>query len=132
MNVATLDKRGNFLTALIRQALHRIRRARPEPFYPTVTMPGELPRQLSAARIRTAVFPTVRRGYHPEAVRHLLTQLADEITRLHKQLARVYAENDHIKTALKQWQTEHAATCRNFPDSNHRDWPVNPAGQRRR
>jgi hypothetical protein len=96
-----------------------------QPTYLPVTVHGELPGQFIAARIRTAFFPTVRHGYQPEAVRHLLAQAADEITRLQQRLAAVYAENDQIKAALKQWQSDHAATCRRTDPDTRTHWPIN-------
>lgn len=126
----------NFALLLNRGLLSLLRRAQASPSrQPAPTgqplagnsTNGSMIQQLTAARIRTARFPITRRGYQPEAVHALLDSLADEILRLHRCLANVYVENDRIKRALKQWQGDHARTCRG-PSAyvgTRQEWPVN-------
>lgn len=93
----------------------------------TVTTPAGYRRPISAGDVRIARFPTAFRGYAPAAVHDFLHRVAEELADLHRQLAAVRAENDRIKQHLKQWQTDHAATCRREPDRQpvRGRWPVN-------
>ncbi|HEX6967363.1 MAG TPA: DivIVA domain-containing protein [Micromonosporaceae bacterium] len=88
----------------------------------------DAPPKISASAVRTANFPISFRGYRPAAVHAFLRQVAEEIIDLHRRLAAANAECDRIKQHLKQWQRDHAATCRQ-PDDEHRrrrdHWPVN-------
>ncbi|HEX5597347.1 MAG TPA: DivIVA domain-containing protein [Micromonosporaceae bacterium] len=89
-------------------------------------MNEHLPQRLTAQRIRSTRFAIVRRGYDPQAVHEYLSQLADELLQLNQQLAWSYAENDRIKRHLRQWQTDHAATCRNLQGRRtYSNWPIN-------
>jgi DivIVA domain-containing protein len=68
------------------------------------------PRRLTPYEIRTRSFPTVRRqGLDPDQVRHYLRLVAEEVARLHRDLAAVSGENVRIKNHLRRWQTRQAS-----------------------
>jgi DivIVA domain-containing protein len=70
-------------------------------------------RQLGPQEIREAAFGAARRrrGLDPDEVRAFLGQVADEVDRLQQELAAATGEVIRVKTALHNWQVEHAATC---------------------
>lgn len=84
-------------------------------------------RQLTAARIRAARFPTVQRGYDFNAVHDYLGRIADEVVRLQQRLVAAHTETDRIKHVLRQWQADHEPTCRRDPNrkSDRVRWPIN-------
>lgn len=75
------------------------------------TSDGEGPSQFTPRGIRAAHFPTGRHGYDPDAVRMFLDRVADEVGRLHEQLAAAEAEADRMKRRMRQWQAEHTSNC---------------------
>jgi hypothetical protein len=56
-----------------------------------------------------------------------LNRVADEMIRLHQELANATDDAIRVKTALHQWQVEHAATCTQPPA--HDQSPRPPAQQ---
>ncbi|HEX5542184.1 MAG TPA: DivIVA domain-containing protein [Micromonospora sp.] len=113
----------------MRNLLRIRKRTTPQPDPAEAVTNQALLRRLTAHRIRSTRFPLIRRwrGYDPTVVQEYLGRVADEVLHLHRQLARAYAETDHIKRHLRQWQTEHATTCRNIQPrtSDRPHWPVN-------
>ncbi|HEX5597314.1 MAG TPA: DivIVA domain-containing protein [Micromonosporaceae bacterium] len=86
--------------------------------------------RLNPATIRTREFPTKRRGLNPDDVKMFLAEVAGEIAALHRELAIVQQENDRLKTALRDWQTQQAtriahtlATAGNIRP--RQVWPIN-------
>ncbi|MFI6824083.1 DivIVA domain-containing protein [Micromonospora sp. NPDC050187] len=60
-------------------------------------------------QVRDRLFtPRGRRGVDAVEVRHFLDRVADDLTALYDELARTQQEADHIKTALREWQTQAA------------------------
>lgn len=73
--------------------------------------------------VRAAAFDTCWRGYNPQQVHDYLNRVADELDRLHRDLATANTESERIRQALRQWQSRHT-TCRH-PDPGTRNsrWP---------
>lgn len=71
-----------------------------------------LPARLTAHEARTRTFDPCRRGADPDQVRDFQTQVADELTDLHRRVRLLTEENDRLKRALRDWQTMHARECR--------------------
>ncbi|NES16162.1 cell division protein DivIVA [Micromonospora sp. PPF5-17] len=71
-----------------------------------------LPARLTAHEARTRTFDRRRRGADPDQVREFQTQVADELTDLHRRLRQLTEENERLKRALRDWQTMHARGCR--------------------
>ena len=109
--------------------------------------PGDRPVRLSPQQVRAATFtaaPRRRGGLHPDEVYAFLHRVADEMARLHRELAAATDDAIRVKTALHQWQVEHAATCTQPPPGGrptpqrppHSPWAgpdtTNPADPRRR
>lgn len=72
--------------------------------------------RFTAARIREADFPEVRRGYDQATVRVYLNAVATEVEALHHAFSIARNESDRHKDALRRWQSEQAST-RNDPQS---------------
>lgn len=67
--------------------------------------------RLDVNDLRMADFRRTRRGFDPLAVHQYLDLVADEVARLRAQLVAARAETDQIKRGLRQWQSDHAASC---------------------
>lgn len=89
----------------------------------------DLPQRLTANHIRTARFPVATEGYDPEAVHAYLGQVADEILRLHQNLAAARADAERVKHSLRQRQSGYVTVSRRpVPQPTHSpDWPINHA-----
>ncbi|MFG1712423.1 DivIVA domain-containing protein [Micromonospora sp. NPDC049203] len=71
-----------------------------------------LPARMTPHEVRTHAFDARRPGVDPDQVREFQTQVADELTELHRQVRLLAQENDRLKRALRDWQTMHARECR--------------------
>jgi DivIVA domain-containing protein len=71
-----------------------------------------LPHRLTPYEVRTREFAPQRRGVDPDQVREFLTDVADELAALYRQLSLLDQENERLKRALRDWQTMHARQCR--------------------
>jgi DivIVA domain-containing protein len=89
------------------------------------------PQRLSPQQVRAVTFTAASRrrgGLDPDQVHAFLYQVADEMIRLHRELAAATDDAIRVKTAMQQWQVEHAATCTQLqPDQ--RAAPRPPAQQ---
>ncbi|WBB82383.1 DivIVA domain-containing protein [Micromonospora sp. WMMD882] len=66
-----------------------------------------VPGPLRPWQVRGKLFtPRGRHGVDAAEVRHFLDRVADDLTACYAEVARAHAENDRIKTALRQWQSE--------------------------
>ncbi|NJP34884.1 DivIVA domain-containing protein [Micromonospora thermarum] len=72
--------------------------------------------RLRPYQVRAAVFDTRWRGVDPVQVHAYLDRVADELDRLHRELATAVTDAERIRQALRQWQSRHN-TCR--PNSRH-------------
>ena len=83
---------------------------------------------LLPCQIRVTTFAARRRGLDPEQVYAFLGRVADELTRLHRELAPAETEAERIKQGLRQWQARQdggRAAERARPDrSAEPGWPV--------
>ncbi|MEV4545076.1 DivIVA domain-containing protein [Micromonospora echinaurantiaca] len=79
--------------------------------------------RLLPQHVRAAAFDTRWRGLDPDQVHAYLNRLADELDRLHHDLATANTEAERIRQALRQWQSRHA-TCRHPGISTRNSrWP---------
>lgn len=88
------------------------------------------PRRLGPQDVRDAAFLSVSRrrgGLDPDQVYAFLREVAEEMARLQQQVAAATTEAIRVKTALYDWQVEHAATC-THPQATTRP-PQQPARQ---
>jgi DivIVA domain-containing protein len=88
---------------------------------PAENRPGDRPDRLSPQQVRAVTFtaaPRRRGGLHPDEVYTFLHRVADEMTRLHQELAAATDDAIRVKTALHQWQVEHSATCTQPPSAD--------------
>ncbi|MEW2385435.1 DivIVA domain-containing protein [Micromonospora sp. NPDC047707] len=67
--------------------------------------------RLHPYQVRAAVFDSRWRGLDPAQVHDYLDRVADELDRLHRELATAIIESERIRQALRQWQSRHHA-CR--------------------
>ena len=75
-------------------------------YYRTASVPPLAPQQV---RERTFIAAGIgRRGFDANDVRKFLHRAADDLAAARAELAWVRDENDRIKHALRQWQTDHA------------------------
>ncbi|MFG2102516.1 DivIVA domain-containing protein [Micromonospora echinaurantiaca] len=73
--------------------------------------------RLLPQHVRAAAFDTRWRGLDPAQVHAYLNQLADELDRLHRDLATANTEAERIRQALRQWQS------RQHSRDTMRTWP---------
>ncbi|WFE39387.1 DivIVA domain-containing protein [Micromonospora sp. WMMD998] len=66
--------------------------------------------------VRAVVFDTRWRGLDPVQVRDHLDRVADELERLNRELITARTQNDRVRQALRQWQSQHRACRRRDPD----------------
>ncbi|MDG4800446.1 cell division protein DivIVA [Micromonospora sp. WMMD980] len=78
-----------------------------------------LPARLTPHEARTRAFDPRRRGVDGAQVRAFQTEVADELTDLHRQIRRLTVGNERLKRALRDWQAMHARECR---PSNEGHW----------
>ena len=72
---------------------------------------------------RVAVFDTLWRGLDPNQVNDYLDRIADELDRLHRELATANTEAERIRQALRQWQSRHTGYRHTPPGSPNSLWP---------
>lgn len=72
---------------------------------------GGRPDRLTPHEIRTHEFAPRRRGIDHEEVRAFQRRLADELSATLQELRIACQENDRLKRALRDWQTQHARRC---------------------
>ncbi|MFY1635722.1 DivIVA domain-containing protein [Solwaraspora sp. WMMB335] len=63
--------------------------------------------RMSPDEVREHQFRTVRRGLDPAEVYAFLHRVAEDVSGLRDELRRTHDENDRIKYALREWQSEH-------------------------
>ncbi|MEV2240798.1 DivIVA domain-containing protein [Micromonospora sp. NPDC049891] len=67
--------------------------------------------RLQSHHVRAAEFDRRWRGLDPAQVYDYLDRVADELTRLHRELTTANTESERIRQALRQWQSRHT-DCR--------------------
>ncbi|MFI0793996.1 DivIVA domain-containing protein [Micromonospora rubida] len=80
--------------------------------------------RLLPQQVRAASFDSRRRGLDPDQVYDFLQQVADELDCLGQELTTAGTEAEHIRQAVRQWQSRHSG-CRvsRPPRSSNRRWP---------
>ncbi|HEX5542520.1 MAG TPA: DivIVA domain-containing protein [Micromonospora sp.] len=78
--------------------------------------------RLNPTAIRNRQFPTKRRGLHPEEVSAFLSEVAGEIATLHRELIIAQQENERLKRALRDWQTQQATFPQGLPHTRTRPY----------
>ncbi|WP_246248069.1 DivIVA domain-containing protein [Micromonospora maritima] len=71
-----------------------------------------LPARMTPYEARTRAFDRRRRGVDHDQVHAFQSEVADELTDLHRQIRRLTGENERLKRALRDWQVMHARECR--------------------
>ncbi|MER7457518.1 DivIVA domain-containing protein [Micromonospora sp. NPDC126480] len=79
--------------------------------------------RLHPHHVRAAAFDTRWRGLDPNQVNDYLARLADELDRLHRELATANTESERIRQALRQWQSRHTGCRHSPPGSPNSRWP---------
>ena len=74
--------------------------------------------RMTPREARARAFDPRRRGVDQDQVRAFQTEVADELTDLHRQIRRLTVENERLKRAVRDWQTMHARECRP-PNQGH-------------
>ncbi|MCT2276146.1 DivIVA domain-containing protein [Micromonospora chalcea] len=73
--------------------------------------------RVQAYQVRSAIFDTRWRGLDPVQVRDYLSRVADEMDRLHRELATARTESERVRQALRQWQSRHNGCRRRGHDA---------------
>jgi DivIVA domain-containing protein len=81
--------------------------------------------RLCPHQVRGATFAPRWRGVDPDQVYAFLAQVADELDRLHRDLATARTETERMRQGLRQWQSRHVG-CK-FADP---DWAPMNRGER--
>ncbi|PWU52355.1 cell division protein DivIVA [Micromonospora sp. S4605] len=79
--------------------------------------------RLQAHHVRAATFDTRWRGLDPNQVNDYLNRIADELDRLHRELATANTEAERIRQALRQWQSRHTGCRHTTPGPPNSRWP---------
>ena len=83
---------------------------------------SRLPRRRSGA-VRFSRAPLGRRGISEDEVSQFCVRVAEEVSRLEAENATLRTENDRLKTALRQWQSEQASKRADNWQSRRPDGP---------
>ncbi|MEW2381442.1 DivIVA domain-containing protein [Micromonospora sp. NPDC047707] len=78
--------------------------------------------RLQAHHVRAATFDIRWRGLDPNQVYDYLHRIADELDRLHRELATANTEAERIRQALRQWQSRHTGCRHTAPGSPNSRW----------
>lgn len=84
--------------------------------------------RINPAAVRGRQFPAQRRGVNAAEVRAFLSEVADELAALQRELIIVHQENERLKRALRDWQTRHSRRCHDSAvvEQPRTSWPTNP------